>query len=226
MFMSSFVESLTFLSAGSSSAGTVLVQSSPSGDVDGWSVVTQGNVPSTAQLQADNGAGIYAIDSNGETWYFLAPADRFSGNLEQAYNGQLAFNLIHSETPISGQVKRAPDVILEAKCGHSIQLFDFASSGGQLSISLNEDSGWIDSRTKRPPSAMDMLGVLSNLAALKIRGGFYNGREVTSLDSISITMGLPWFPCCTIDGTVDICAKPPSTYYSPPNLKFYCEGHL
>ena len=166
------------------------------------------------------------MDTDGQTWYFLAPTDRFSGNLEQAYNGQLAFTLFHAETPAYGQSKRAPDVILEAKCGHSMQLFDFSGFGGQLSISLNEGSGWIDSRTKRPPSAMDILGVLSNLAAIKIRGGFFNGREITSLNSIFITQGLPWFPCCTLDGTVDICANPPSTYYSPPNLKFYCEGHL
>ena len=216
---------LWFCAAGS--VGSVLVQSNPAGDLQGWSSVNQGNAPSSAVLQPGEGtSGIYGVDNDGETWYFLGPADIFSGNLQKVYNGQLSFQLVHAETPSTGKIKRVPDILLEATCGHSMQLFDFAGQGGQLSISLNEGAGWIDSRTKRPPSAMDMLGVLSNLAALKIRGGFFQGREVTVLSSIAITVGLPWFPCCNMDGTVDICAKQPSTYYSPPNLKFYCEGHL
>jgi len=211
----------------SGSVGSVLIQSNPAGDLEGWSAVNQGNAPSSAVLQPGDGAsGIYGIDNDGQTWYFLGPADKFSGNLQNVYNGQLSFQLIHAETPSTGKIKRVPDILLEATCGHSMQLFDFAGQGGQLSISLNEGAGWIDSRTKRPPSAMDMLGVLSNLGALKIRGGYFQGREVTVLSSIAINVGLPWFPCCNMDGTVDICAKQPSTYYSPPNLKFYCEGHL
>ena len=37
---------------------------------------------------------------------------------------------VHSETPSDGHVMRAPDVILEATCGHSLYLYDFATKGG------------------------------------------------------------------------------------------------
>ena len=97
---------------------------------------------------------------------------------------------------------------------------------GDLSVMLNEDAGWIDSRTKSAPGAMDFLGVLSHLAAVKVRGGYYAGAESTRLASVSITAGKAWYPCCTLDGTVDLCQKQPSSYYNPAGLKFYCEGHM
>jgi hypothetical protein len=74
--------------------------------------------------------------------------------------------------------------------------------------------------------AMDFLGVLSHLAAVKVRGGYYAGAESTRLSSVTITSGKAWFPCCTLDGTVDLCNKKPSSYYNPDGLKFYCEGHM
>ena len=73
---------------------------------------------------------------------------------------------------------------------------------------------------------MDFLGVLSHLSAVKVRGGFYAGAESTRLSSVTITAGKAWFPCCTLDGTVDLCQKKPSSYYNPTGLKFYCEGHM
>ena len=73
---------------------------------------------------------------------------------------------------------------------------------------------------------MDFLGVLSHLSAVKVRGGFYAGAESTRLSSVTITAGKAWYPCCTLDGTVDLCQKKPSSYYNPEGLKFYCEGHL
>ena len=101
-----------------------------------------------------------------------------------------------------------------------------ALQSGDLSVMLNEDAGWIDSRTKSAPGAMDFLGVLSHLAAVKVRGGYYAGAESTRLASVSITAGKAWYPCCTLDGTVDLCQKQPSSYYNPAGLKFYCEGHM
>jgi hypothetical protein len=66
----------------------------------------------------------------------------------------------------------------------------------------------------------------SHLASIKVRGGYYAGAESTRLSSVTITAGKAWYPCCTIDGTVDICQKQPSSYYNPEGLTFYCEGHL
>merc|ERR1719163_1034869 len=194
--------------------------------VEGWTTVKGNNNPSSVQLSADIGKGVVGSDTNGESWYFLAPGDKFSGDLSGAYNGRLALTLVHAETPSTGSVRREPDVILEASCGHSLMLYNYASKSGDLSVMLNEDAGWIDSRTKSAPGAMDFLGVLSHLSAVKVRGGFYAGAESTRLSSVTITAGKAWFPCCTLDGTVDLCQKKPSSYYNPTGLKFYCEGHM
>jgi hypothetical protein len=211
---------------GLAAAGEVIARSSPAGSTDGWIGVKQDGAPSSTAVVSDAAAGVSGSDTGSEEWYFLAPGDRFSGDLSAAYNGRLSFTLTHSETPSSGQATKAPDVILEAACGHSLLLHGVAERGGSLSAMLNEDAGWIDSRTRRPPGVMDFLGVLSHLSAVKIRGGFYSGAESTRLSGISLSSGKVWHPCCTIDGTVDICQKQPSSYYNPPNLQYYCEGHL
>ena len=207
-------------------SGATLVQSITTVGEDGWSTAKANGNPSSVHLGADIGKGVVGSDTNGDSWYFLAPGDKFAGDLSQAYNGQLSLTLVHAETPSGGSVKREPDVILEASCGHSLMLYNFASKSGDLSVMLNEDAGWIDSRTKSAPGAMDFLGVLSHLSAVKVRGGYYAGAESTRLSSVSITAGKAWYPCCTLDGTVDLCQKKPSSYYNPEGLKFYCEGHM
>eukprot|EP00293_Proteomonas_sulcata_P015206 CAMPEP_0184303574 /NCGR_PEP_ID=MMETSP1049-20130417/13299_1 /TAXON_ID=77928 /ORGANISM="Proteomonas sulcata, Strain CCMP704" /LENGTH=287 /DNA_ID=CAMNT_0026615163 /DNA_START=41 /DNA_END=900 /DNA_ORIENTATION=- len=193
---------------------------------DGFTAVTLENNPSSVVPAADIGRGVVGSDTGSQAWYFMAPSDRFSGDLSAAYNGKLSLTLVHAETPSMGKVTNYPDVVLEAKCGHSLQLFGFAAKGGDLSVMLNEDAGWVDSRTKKAPSALDVLGVLSHLSAVKIRGGYYAAAESTRISSVKIVSGKKWYPCCTIDGTVDICQKMPSSYYNPDGLKFYCEGHM
>jgi hypothetical protein len=106
---------------------TALVQSIATVGVEGWTTVKSNGNPSTVQLGADIGKGVVGSDSNGESWYFLAPGDTFSGDLSQAYNGRLTLTLVHAETPSGGSVRREPDVILEASCGHSLMLYNFAS---------------------------------------------------------------------------------------------------
>ena len=107
-----------------------LVQSISTVGVEGWTTVKGNNNPSSVQLSADIGKGVVGSDTNGESWYFLAPGDKFSGDLSGAYNGRLALTLVHAETPSTGSVTREPDVILEAACGHSLMLYNVASKVG------------------------------------------------------------------------------------------------
>eukprot|EP00960_Hanusia_phi_P070874 767419-Hanusia_phi.AAC.4 len=72
---------------------------------------------------------------------------------------------------------------------------------------------------------LDMLGVLSHVKQIKIRGGYFPGAEATSLSSVALYSGNSWYPCCNLDGTIDMCKQAPSAYYNPTGLKFYCEGH-
>jgi len=110
-------------------AGAVatLVQSITTVGVEGWTTVRADNRPASVQLGADIGRGVVGSDTGGESWYFLAPADKFAGDLSRAYNGRLQLTLVHAETPASGSVRREPDVILEASCGHSLMLYNFAA---------------------------------------------------------------------------------------------------
>lgn len=111
-------------------ASTTLVQSITTVGVEGWTTVKADNNPSSVQLGADIGKGVVGSDTGGETWYFMAPGDKFAGDMAQAYNGRLTLTLVHAETPSGGSVRREPDVILEASCGHSLMLYNFASKVG------------------------------------------------------------------------------------------------
>jgi hypothetical protein len=118
------------------------------------------------------------------------------------------------------------DVALVAQCGYALTysgLFT-ATSSSSYSVTLNEDSGWVDSRTGRRPTIFDFLGTLSNLKSVQIRAYAYSGPGTGALYSASIQAGIKWNPCCTTDDTVDICANPGSPYYNPPQLRFYCAG--
>lgn len=108
-------------------AASTLVQSITTVGVEGWTTALADNRPASVTLGADIGKGVVGSDKSGESWYFLAPADKFSGDLSRAYNGRLQLTLVHAETPASGSVRREPDVILEATCGHSLMLYNFAA---------------------------------------------------------------------------------------------------
>ena len=113
-------------------AASTLVQSITTVGVEGWTTALADNRPASVTLGADIGKGVVGSDKSGESWYFLAPADKFSGDLSRAYNGRLQLSLVHAETPASGSVRREPDVILEATCGHSLMLYNFAAKVRQF----------------------------------------------------------------------------------------------
>jgi len=52
----------------------------------------------------------------------------------------------------------------------------------------------------------------------------HTDTATNTLSAVTLTAGMKWYPCCTLDDTVDICATPGSPYYNPAQLGFYCEG--
>jgi len=181
------------------------------------------------KLTAD-ASGISASDTvhTESSWYFVAPPS-FSGDMKAAYNGKLSFNLVHMAVADAQAKKdlKQPLVVLQAACGHYLYWSPKSINGGATSVLLNEDAGWKDSRTGKAAGVLDMLGVLSHLSSIKIRGGFFKSAETTRLGSVEVVPGgKSWYPCCTLTNEVDMCAKKPSDWFSPTNLNFYCEGSL
>jgi len=210
-------------------AGAILARMTPS-TAEGWSLSYLNGLVPKFQLKAD-GSGIAATDTAATTsnWYFVAPSS-FSGDMKGAYNGKLYFSIVHMEVADAKAKKdlKDPLVVLQAKCGHYLWWAPSKMETGTTSVMLNEDAGWKDSRTGKAAGVLDMLGVLSHLDHIKIRGGFFKtSAETTRLVSVRLVAGgRSWFPCCTLTNEVDMCAKKPTDWFSPSNLVFYCEGSL
>ena len=202
------------------------------GSSEEWSLLFLNGQTPRFSLFAE-GPGIAAKDTVNTlpSWYFVSPAS-FSGDLKAAYNGKLSFNIVHAYVP-DWESKRNKDVkepvvILQAKCGHYLYWASPNVGTGTTVVMLHEDDGWKDSRTGKAAGVMDMLGVLSHLSHIKIRGGYFKKTaEVTRLSSVQVTGGSrSWYPCCTLQNEIDMCRKKPTEWFSPSNLNFYCEGSL
>jgi hypothetical protein len=213
--------------------GANLASSSFASSNGGWTVTSSDGV--VTDVLASSGSITARYAQNGKTLYFTSPSS-WPTELSAAYNGKLTFmanpaeytgSFIaatgHQSNPSGSSLY---DVALVAQCGYALTfsgLFTAASSS-TYSVTLNEDSGWIDSRTGKRPTMFDFLGTLSNLKAVHIRAYTYSGPGTGALYSAAIQAGIKWLPCCTTDDTVDICANPGSPYYNPPQLRFYCAG--
>jgi hypothetical protein len=205
-------------------AGTLMVSSTFYSDSEGWSVEgTEGKI----SHDGSNGK-IFVKDGGANAWYFVAP-EKFLGEKSAAYNGKLTFNLGHyyfnsdDKKPIEADA----DIILESLCDWTLttKVYKEYEMSHMYSVTLNEDSGWTDSRTSNPPDLMDFLGMLSNLKSIKIRGGYFVKEETTNLGDVQLLEGTAWKPCCNAADRIDYCAVPGSPFFNPPDLKFYCLGH-
>jgi hypothetical protein len=98
------------------------------------------------------------------------------------------FTLAHTEVADSkAQKVNGPDIVLRAQCGYYLSYTGI--NQGKVSVSLNEYAGWKDSRTGRPPTVTDVLGVLNHLQTVMIRGGYYSSAETTTISGVSIYPG-------------------------------------
>jgi hypothetical protein len=206
-------------------SGTTVAQSTFASSAEGWTRVSDSLASSAVVF--DGGGSVSASDTGAEVWYFSAPA-AFSGDLSAVYNGRLTFTLGSRTYNDNGAaMMSAADVLLDAACGHSMYAMGIItpSTTKSYSVTLNEEN-FLDSRTGSRPNVHDFLGVLNNLASIRLRGGFWNGAETTALSAVGVSGGKKWFPCCNLDNSVDICHTAPSPYFNPPDLSFYCHGSL
>ena len=220
----------------------------PGKGTDGWVLHGPRFEQEARQVQGpsarESEMAIEATDSGASVWYFSSPP-HFEGDRAAAYNGALSFGLYHKQRPpasnsnplkMGGPGVDSADVILEAQCGHAIYMRSVLdrsrSVPTEYSLALSEDAGWIDSRTGQAPFRLDMLGVLSNLRAIKIRGSFYREPETVRLHDVRLTVapqgavsGKDLFPCCSVAraGSMDVCLRS-ETDLTPKGLSFDCQG--
>ena len=226
------------------------------GSAEGWTL--EGGAPGSAPaphvapLRAEGRARV-ASDTGPAAWYLVAPG-AWGGDQSAAYNGEVFFRLWHPEQPAAGTAaarfardKRTADIILESTCGFSLRLHDFFPAprvaSALYSIPLSEEAAaWIDSRTNKRATQLDLLVVLSHLRALKIRGGFLPGAESARFAEFRIVPPAEGMvtrahlePCCSPIGRMAVCqhASPRSAGSSHhprelsfPGLSFECGGSL
>ena len=130
-------------------------------------------------------------------WSFESPPGWFAGDKSLAYNGVLQVAL----QAISWTGSFVPDfdvVLVSSKKRLSLGVKGLRRDGDTTrtyNVPLNEKGGW----TKVNPAprhssqsnvtAEDFILCLNTLVGLRIRGGFYSGREETQLRSVSVVLG-------------------------------------
>jgi hypothetical protein len=203
-------------------AGTTLLSTSFSSNAEGWTAIFK-NTGNPAEVAWSAGAISFA-SSGANTPYFVS-SSAWSGDFSAAYNG--ALTITTGPLSYSGNLAAGSnyDVELVSKCGHALTMSGIFKEAVQTyKLTLNEDSGWMDSRMGKKPTIFDFNGVLANLQSINIRASLHSESATNTLSQVTVTAGIKWYPCCTLDDTIDICATPGSPYYNPAQLKFYCEG--
>jgi hypothetical protein len=208
-----------------------LFSSEFAGSAEGWGLEAEapGSAPAphVAPLRAE-GRALVAADTGPATWYLVTP-ESWGGDQSAAYNGETFFRLWHPEQPAAGTAparvapadgaKRPADIIIENTCGFSVRLYNFFPAprvaSSVYSIPLSEEAAsWIDSRTNKRVTQLDMLVALSHFRVLKIRGGFLVGAEMARLAEFRIVPPAEGMvarahlePCCTPLGRMAVCQR-------------------
>ena len=233
-----------------------LLASGFAGSTEGWILEAQaaGSLPArdVAPLRSDDRA-LVASDAGSSAWYFTSP-EEWAGDQSVAYNGEIFLKLWHPVQSPAGthaakaaSSKSTPDIIIDTTCGFSVSLHGIFPppriSRAIYSIPVSEEAAaWVDSRTRRRVTRLDMLVALSKLRAIKIRGGFLQGAETAQLADFRIVPPAEGMvarsdvaPCCSPSGRIDVCqragSKVRSLAHHPegltfPGMEFECGGSL
>jgi hypothetical protein len=180
-------------------------------DADGWTVIDRHTIthlyvgtrtPVYHSTGGNPGGYIQSQDALAD-WYWRAPA-KFLGNKSAAFGGTLTFDII-ADYDIS-----FTNVIytLMMEGGGTTLRGDFVvyaleDAWLHWSIPLSVHTNWLDFATGLPATTNQMLTVLSNLAVLDINGEYGDGRDVGSIDNITM---LPCSPRSMIRvSEVEVC---------------------
>jgi len=219
----------------------------PGKGIDGWTVEGPRMQQAVHQVEGpiarEGNLAIEAVDRGAEMWYFTSPP-HLAGDKALAYNGVLSFGVYHKQRPPASnshplKLGRAgvesADVILEAQCGYALYIRNVLdgprSVRKEYALALAEDAGWVDSRTGDAPKRIDMLGVLANLHAIKIRGAFYREPEAVRLQDVRLSSapqgavsGRDLVPCCsaTYPGEMDVCDRSTQNTDLSPRYCYIC----
>lgn len=171
-------------------------------DNEGWGIVTlESNVslPPYASYEPDyhteeglSGGYISEVDPDGRSFFFDAP-EQFLGDISIAYGHALVFDLRTSQDNTSF----ITDVVLEGAGVTIICPFNDPLPGvwTHYEIPLNPTGGWLK-MNGHFPTANEMMAVMEDVTALRIRGEFYNGNtDRSDLDNVAL-----WSTCnCPAD---------------------------
>ena len=149
-------------------------------DVRDFTVIPTGGVNNTGFLEA--------VDlATGLIFYYVAPS-KFLGQKAGFMGGTLSFSL---KVDGSGFAIQGDDVVIRGGNGVSLHWNSTVAVGDdwtQFELVLDETQSWLlNSASGARASNDDIKAVLSNLAALEIRGEFINGSETGGLDNVKLT---------------------------------------
>ncbi len=156
---------------------------------DGWDVLGKGLKADICHLS------LCVEDFGPSVWYWRAP-EGFLGNMSNAFGGSLTLEMGFFEINRAGRSGFQEeeglryDVILENhKHGMRIGIPELIPPGSfslLTSIALSEIGGWLHTSDGQKATNGEIRKVLSSLANILIRGGYYAGAEHAYLRHVSV----------------------------------------
>lgn len=175
-----------------------LAMSSFTVDAEGWVVedfpppltnppVSSGTyLPQYVPTGGGPGGFIRMVDPSGNWFWFSAPA-AFLGNMSAAWGGTIVLDM--RTDPYAGALGPVFPLVMLVGAGKT--LFAVTTEPGitftHFEIPLSACAWKVGDYTSGPPpTALDLLAVLSNLDALYVSGDWVDGIETADLDNVGI----------------------------------------
>jgi hypothetical protein len=158
-----------------------------SADVDGWTT-DAGAVATYSSVFGNPAGSLRGVEVGFAAWFFLAPSE-FLGDQSAAVNGTLSYD---TYTNVVDASTASADVVIEG-AGSSLhrrlanpQPVRWVSR----SIELSESGAWrVGAANGALATQAQIAAVLADVTALKIRGDFSDGLDVSFIDNVVLELG-------------------------------------